>query len=112
MIVPTTGSYNFTITSDDGSILLIDGDTVVNNSYFQGMTARSGSDTLTAGTHSVELLYFQGGGGDGFIFTPDPNVSFTSTTPEPSTIALAEAGLLLLVAGKRLANAFLRRLRA
>jgi hypothetical protein len=104
MIVPTDGPYNFTISSDDGSMLVIDGDLVVNNAFFQGMTARSGSDTLTAGMHFVELLYFQGGGGDGFIFTPDPNVSFTAATPEPSTIVLAAAGLLLLITGKRLAS--------
>jgi hypothetical protein len=102
MIVPTDGPYNFTITSDDGSMLLIDGNLVVNNAFFQGMTPMSGSDTLTAGMHIVELLYFQGGG-DGFIFTPDPNVSFTAT-PEPSTIALGAAGFLLLITGKSLAS--------
>ena len=31
MIVPTDNTYNFTISSDDGSMLLIDGDLVVNN---------------------------------------------------------------------------------
>jgi hypothetical protein len=105
MIVPTIGSYSFSTTSDDGSMFLIEGVTVVNNAFFQGMTTRSGSAILSAGTFDVELLYFQGGGGDGFIFTPDPNVTFTAVTPEPSTLALGAAGLLLLVAVKGRAGA-------
>ena len=60
------GTSNFTTRSDDGSMLYIDGATVVNNNGYQGMTNRSGSVTeATAGPHQIEIAYYQGGGGAG-----------------------------------------------
>ena len=60
------GVSNFTTRSDDGSMLFIDGNTVVNNNYYQGMTNRSGSTpSLTPGLHQIEIEYYQGGGGAG-----------------------------------------------
>jgi hypothetical protein len=61
--VSTAGSYTFSTTSDDGSLLFVDGQLVVNNNFFQGDTQRTGSINLTAGVHSLEVQYFQGGGG-------------------------------------------------
>jgi len=63
--VPTTGLYNFSTTSDDGSILGIDGTLVANNNFFQGAINRGGSILLTAGAHQIEIGYYQGGGGMG-----------------------------------------------
>jgi beta-glucosidase len=61
---PTTGTYTFATTSDDGSRLIIDGQTVVNNWFNQPATTRSGTIALTAGQPvSIELDYFQDGGG-------------------------------------------------
>jgi hypothetical protein len=57
--VATAGSYTFNTTSDDGSILFIDGTEVVNNNYSQGFTERTGTVNLTAGTHMLEVQYFQ-----------------------------------------------------
>jgi hypothetical protein len=62
--VAAGGSYTFYTTSDDGSALYIDGVMVVNNDFSQGATERSGSVTLTAGTHAIEIRYFEGGGGE------------------------------------------------
>ena len=62
--VATGGSYTFYTTSDDGSALYIDGVMVVNNDFSQGPTERSGTVALTAGTHAIEIRYFEGGGGE------------------------------------------------
>ncbi|HZZ72331.1 MAG TPA: PA14 domain-containing protein, partial [Pirellulales bacterium] len=68
----TTGVYTFATNSDDGSTLYIDpnpstnNSPVVDNSFQQGQTTRTGSTTLTAGFHQIVLTYDQGGGGLGF----------------------------------------------
>ncbi len=59
----TAGSYTFDTGSDDGSMIFIDGATVVNNNNFQGVTVNSGTVTLTAGEHNIVIAYYQGGGG-------------------------------------------------
>ena len=61
----SSGVYTFTTASDDGSMLFIDGNTVVDNNFFQGVTARSGSVSLSAGQHSIVIAFYQGGGGYG-----------------------------------------------
>ncbi|ROR46360.1 beta-glucosidase [Kitasatospora cineracea] len=61
---PTSGSYQFSLNSDDGSRLLVNGQQVINNWYNQGPTTRTGSITLTAGQPvSIEVDYYQAGGG-------------------------------------------------
>jgi hypothetical protein len=61
---PTTGTYQFAMTSDDGSRLIINGQTVVNNWFNQPATTRTGNITLTAGQPvSIVVDYFQDGGG-------------------------------------------------
>lgn len=62
---PTTGSYTFSLTSDDGSRLFVNGQLVVDNWADQGSTTRTGTVTLTAGqAATVEVDYYQGGGSD------------------------------------------------
>ncbi|HEY4456884.1 MAG TPA: glycoside hydrolase family 3 C-terminal domain-containing protein [Pseudonocardiaceae bacterium] len=61
---PTTGSYTFTLTSDDGSRLFVNGQQVINNWADQPPTTKTGTITLTAGQPvSIEVDYFQDGGG-------------------------------------------------
>lgn len=55
--------HDFRTTSDDGSVLYIDGQLVVSNALFQGATERGGNIILTAGYHDIVIAYFQGGGG-------------------------------------------------
>lgn len=62
IIIPATGTWNFRISSDDGSDLWINGVRVVNNDGLHGNTARTGSATLTAGTYSFECRMFENGG--------------------------------------------------
>ena len=60
-----TGPYVFTTASDDGSRLYIDGQLVVDNYNYQGVTSVSSAPiTFAAGSkHLVKYLFFQGGGG-------------------------------------------------
>jgi hypothetical protein len=52
------GPASFTLTSDDGAILTIDGSQVVNDDGLHPTQTRSGAVNLTAGTHTIELQYF------------------------------------------------------
>ncbi len=59
-------TYTFATRSDDGSMLFINGQTVVNNNVYQGMTTVSGSvSEATSGYYPLEVEYYQGGGGAG-----------------------------------------------
>ncbi len=66
--INTEGDYTFSTTSDDGSVVFLDGvdAPVVNNNFYQGMTTRTGTVHLTAGLHEIDLGYYQGGGGLGW----------------------------------------------
>jgi autotransporter-associated beta strand protein len=57
------GTTTFWTNSDDGSMLWIDGQQVVNNNYDQGNTERSGTFTTDwSGLHDVEVAFHQGVG--------------------------------------------------
>jgi beta-glucosidase len=60
---PTTGTYTFGLTSDDGSRLLINGSQVIDNWRDQAATTETAQVPLTAGTPvQVEVDYYQAGG--------------------------------------------------
>jgi hypothetical protein len=59
------GTYTFATTSDDASIIYIDGALVVNNSGSHAMQLRSGTVALTNGLHDISIFFQQGGGGFG-----------------------------------------------
>lgn len=67
--IPKSGTWTFYTTSDDASELFINGykwaNVVVNNNFQQGMTQRSGTITLAAGTYPFYVSYEQSGGGFG-----------------------------------------------
>lgn len=54
------GEYEFRLTSDDGSIFMIDGQDVIDNDGLHGMSARIGRAKLEPGKHHFRLVYFQG----------------------------------------------------
>lgn len=58
--VPVAGTYNFRLSSDDGSTLQIDDAMVADDDGVHGMRDASGKATLTAGSHKWRLRYFQG----------------------------------------------------
>ena len=59
---PKDGKYSFTTSSDDGSMLLIDGKIVVNNDGIHANTQKDGKVTLKAGKHAIEVRYFEKSG--------------------------------------------------
>lgn len=63
LIVDRDGRYEFAVTSDDGSALLIDDRVVVSNGGQHGPQQARGSIELTAGLHPIRLQYEQAGGG-------------------------------------------------
>jgi PA14 domain len=54
------GLYRFTLTSDDGSRLDIDDQTVVDNDGIHPVATKSGSVELAGGIHGIRVQYFQG----------------------------------------------------
>ena len=67
ILIAQAGNYTFNTRSDDGSVLFIDNNFVVNNNFDQGMTTRSGSIALSAGIHDIDIGYYEGGGGNGLV---------------------------------------------
>ena len=106
--VSVAGNYALSTISDDGSLLYVDGTLVVNNNFFQGATMRSGTVFLSAGKHSFDLEYFQGGGGSTLALSVPPQITLTSASepaatsiPEPAAFMLTSIGLIAALLRKR-----------
>jgi hypothetical protein len=56
------GDYEFSLTSDDGSNLYIDGKRDVDNDGIHATQRRTGSVHLSQGAHDIRVSYFQGPG--------------------------------------------------
>lgn len=63
IFIETSGTYTFYTTSDDGSKLYINGTEVVNNDGDHAPQTRSGIISLTPGFHTIEVLFYENGGG-------------------------------------------------
>ena len=61
--VPKDGIYNFCLTSNDGSRLVIDGKELIENDANHSAVEEPGSVGLKAGLHRILVKYFQCGGG-------------------------------------------------
>jgi autotransporter-associated beta strand protein len=102
--VPVDDIYTFFTESDDGSQLLVGSAVVVANNFSQGMTERSGSIGLQAGTHQLAIRFAQGGGNFGLnvrwqspgiskalipdnVLWTDATPTFTAATPNAGTNA-------------------------
>src|SRR6185369_1498806 len=55
--------YSFSLNSDDGSLLFIDGNLVVDNGGPHGAQVASGSASLVGGLHTFEVQFFEDFGG-------------------------------------------------
>ncbi len=60
--VPESGVYQFGGYADDGVIIKVNNNTVVNSWIESGATLRSGTTTLTAGVQPIEVWYYENGG--------------------------------------------------
>jgi hypothetical protein len=65
--IPRSGNYTFSINSDDGSRLYIDGKEVINNDGSHAMREKSKKLRLSAGSHPFIVTYYDGGGSDGLV---------------------------------------------
>jgi hypothetical protein len=65
--VPASGWYQIGVESDDGSLLYIDGDLLVDNDGLHGMQDRRTFVPLAAGKHALRVEFFEAGGGAGII---------------------------------------------
>ena len=61
--VPETSVYSFTLISDDGSALRIDGKELIQNDGLHSSAVRTQYAPLEKGPHRVEIRYFNGSGG-------------------------------------------------
>jgi hypothetical protein len=59
LLILTSGSYIFSTTSDDGSVVLVDDHLVVDNGGVHARRAVSGAVTLTSGWHHLTIRYFK-----------------------------------------------------
>jgi predicted esterase/predicted RNA-binding protein with TRAM domain len=102
--IPTTGSYTFFTTSDDGSKLYIgtfnNAGQVVNNDGLHGPQEASGTRTLNAGTYPIWITFFEQGGGEmlearwqgpGIAKQLIPTSAFTNTRTTVTTPGLPAA---------------------
>lgn len=64
IVVLESNYYDFSLNSDDGSILTINGSQVVNNDNNHGMTLKVGTALLYRNVQSFSLQYAQTGGGN------------------------------------------------
>ena len=62
--LPKDGDYEFWISSDDGSRLLIDDKQIVINDGIHAETVKQAKAKLSAGLHTVAVEYFEGAGGE------------------------------------------------
>ena len=79
--VPWADNWTFHLTSDDGTELWIDGQSVVTNHGMHGMVERTGWMDLDAGLHDLRVEFYQGGGPHGLKLAW--STSNLSKTPIP-----------------------------
>ena len=66
------GIYTFFTDSDDGSMLYIDDEEIVNNDGNHGNVEKSGKAALRKGFHMIKVLYFDSGGGNSLKVSLQP----------------------------------------
>ncbi len=75
------GSYTFTVTSDDGARLYIDGTKVLDAWIDQPPTTYTVNQNMTSGNHTIVMEYYQNTGGDIAQLNFQPNTNTPTPTP-------------------------------
>ena len=103
IMIPGMGTspvpINFATTSDDGSMLYIDGNAVVSNNNFQGATQATGIANLTPGLHTIDVEYFQGVNSASMDLEWDPTGGTNFVDIPNSAFVLYENSLITTGAG-------------
>jgi hypothetical protein len=87
--------YTFSLNSDDGSMLYIDGNLVVNNGGAHSPWIALGSVALSAGIHSFEVQFYEDFGGPSGVDLYLPcGVRYHECVPEPASLLLVGLGLI------------------
>ncbi|WP_336924008.1 CBM35 domain-containing protein [Aquipuribacter sp. SD81] len=97
LTVPTDGTYEFRLTSDDGSRLTVGDQVVVDNDGLHGTESLEGAIGLTAGVHPIVVDFFEAGGGQVLKLewrTPDA----TDFVVVPTDVLSTEAGVVRVTA--------------
>ncbi|MBT1701839.1 fibronectin type III domain-containing protein [Chryseosolibacter indicus] len=111
--ITTSGTYTFRITSDDGSRLILNGTTIIDNNGTHGnVTKTSEPIQLNAGFHPIEVQYFDYNGGqsltvqymgpgigNGSTFVNIPDAALKSGTFTPPTPPSAPSSLIAQTLG-------------
>ncbi len=80
--VETAGLHHFTLGSDDGSKMYINGGLVVDNDRLQAYSERTGKAILVPDVYDVEIQYFDGGGARSFrMFWEQPGSAKRELSP-------------------------------
>jgi hypothetical protein len=88
LYITTGGSYQFQITSDDGSRLTIDGTMLIDNDGKHGsVTKTSALITMNPGPHTINVKYFEDTGGQALV------VRYAGADTGNSMIAIPNAAL-------------------
>ena len=78
-----SGTYTFQTRSDDGSMLFIDGQLVVDNDGNHGMVTVTDSVDLNAGFHDIAILFRENTGGNAIrVYIAYPGEESTSLMPQ------------------------------
>jgi hypothetical protein len=82
-------AYTFSLASDDGSYLFIDGTQVIDNGGDHGIRARTGTIFLNAGNHVFEVQFHENGEGpSGVNLTLPSGVAYlTQTVTQQNTVS-------------------------
>ena len=92
LTIPETGNWTFYSNADDGVLVWINDELIVNNSGVHGMREVSGSMELEQGEHIFRSEFFEHGGGAGHIVSWEgpnqskqviPSTSFTRALSSP-----------------------------
>ncbi len=87
--VPKRGVYQFAVTSDDGSRLLIDNQVVVDNDGLHSAREKTGLVALAPGLHSIQVDFFERDGGfDLKVYWSGPDLPRQPITDRDLVIAM------------------------
>jgi hypothetical protein len=105
--IADTGTYSFSLLSDDGSSLMVDGNTIISNDGPQSFGGGSADYALTAGLHTIRILQFEGVNNTGLAVSMNGTplggdfIRTTGAVPEPAMWVMMISGFGLVGAAMR-----------